>query len=230
MSSQNDTVVDTNNLTQDDLVDAYEKLANSYRNIKTELDETTQKLHSQNQQRKVYENSLNDLQSELDQINSINASKLLLSEKKSEELKAKNSELTMQNQLLEDKIDHFGITIKELRSEVESLKGLLTEKTYKPRISNAQSDLLESENEQLRSHNIELQFELKEVKEQLSYCNEKIEQYSEKVECLEENAESRKAELDEKIELIDQMQEKINEMTAELFKFSTSTVLDDGSK
>lgn len=230
MSFQNDTIVDVSNLTQDDLLDAYEKLAKSYRNVKVELDETTQKLHSQNQQRKVNENLISDLQSELDQLNFINASELQQCEKRSEEFKAKNSELIMQNQLLEEKIDNFGILITELRSEVESLKGLLTEKTIKPRISDAHTNLLEIENNQLRSRVNDLEFELKDVKEQLADCNEGIEQYREKVKCLEENGESKKAELDEKIEMIDQMQEKINEMTAELFKFSTSTVLDDDSK
>lgn len=228
MSSQNDTIVDTSTLTHDDLLDAYEKLAKNYKSAKSQLDEATQKLYTQIQQRKVFENSLSDLQSELDQINSVHAQNLKESEKKVDELKEKNSELMMEKRLLEDQIDENGNLIKNLKNEVDEYKVLLLEKTVKPRISDAHMKNLEAENEELRKRNNEYEIQLTDMMQSLSECNVRIIDYKEKIECLEENIESKKNELEEKVEMIDQMQEKIHVLQSELDSMNQKTVVVDG--
>jgi chromosome segregation ATPase len=231
MASQNDTIVDTSQLTHDDLLDAYEKLANSYRINKNELDEKTQQLHSQIQHRKIFENSLNDLQSELDQVNSVHAESLKQNEKKLDELKEKNLQLTIENQTLGNQVDDCSGTIKELKLIVENLnKELLSEKTIKPRISDSFSKCLENENEELRSRNNELEIRLQEIKEKVSECQSAIEEYREKIQCMDENIESKKVELEEKNEVIEHMQEKMHELSTELATLRNTSELDDGSK
>lgn len=230
MASQNDTIVDTSQLTHDDLLDAYEKLATSYRSTKIELDEEKQKLHTEIQHRKAFENSLNDLQSELDQVNSVHEENLRQSEKKIEELKGKNLQLTMEKQSLENRIDDFGVTIKELRLEVEDLKGLLSEKTIKPRISDSYSKCLEAENEELRGRNNELEIQLQTINEKVFEYQSIIEEYQEKIKCMDENIESKKAELEEKNEVIENMQEKMHDLSTELASLRNISELDDGSE
>lgn len=230
MVSQNETIVDTSQLTHDDLLDAYEKLAASYRSTKIELDETSQKLHTEIQNRKVHDNLLNDLQSELDQITSAHLEELKQSEKKLDEIKEKNHQLTMEKESLENKIDDFGVTIKELRLEVESLKGLLSEKTIKPRISDTYSKSLEIENEEFRSRNNDLEIQLQAMKEKFFECQSTIEELQEKIKCMDENIESKKAELEEKNEVIENMQEKMHDLSTELASLRNTSELDDGSE
>lgn len=230
MVSQNDTIIDTAQLTHEDLIDAYEKLANAYRNTKIELDETTQQLHSQKQHRKVCENSLNDLQSELDQVNSIHEESLSQCDRKIEELKAKNLQLTMEKQSLENKIDETGAMIKDLKLEVENLKELLFEKTIKPRISNTYSKSLEEENEVLRNRNIEFEIQQQALNMKIDEFQSMIKRYEEKIKCMHENIDSKKMELEDKNEVIEHMQEKMHELSTELTTLRNSTIADEGSQ
>lgn len=231
MASSNDTIVDTSQLTHDDLLEVYEKLANSYKNTKTELDIATQKFHSEYQQRKIFENSQNDLQSELDQINLVHAQILKESEKKVEELKEKNLQLTMEKSSLESKIDETSLAISNLKTEVEGLKDMLAkEKTIKPRISNTYSQSLEVENDQLRNQRNDLEIQLEDVKEKLCEFTTEIVDYREKIKCLEDNVESKKVELEEKNETIEQLQEKMHEMSTELATLRNASISDDGNR
>lgn len=227
MASQNDTIIDTSQLTHDDLLEAYDKLASSYRNAKNELDETSQKLHSQNQQRKVFESLERDLQSELDQIHSVHSRNLEQSEKKIESLKQSNQQLMMEKQGLESKIDDFGLTIKELKLEVEGLKGLLSEKSIKPRISDTYSKSLEIENEDLRNRNNDLEIQLQTLNQKLLECATENEEFRDKIKCMDENVETKKTQLEEKNEVIEHMQDKIHELTTELVTLRNTAVVDD---
>lgn len=230
MALNNDTIVDTTQLTHDDLLEAYEKLSSFYRTVKNELDLTSQKLHSEISQRKVLENLVNDFQSELDQANSNQEENLKQSEKKLEELKEKNLQLAMEKHSLERKIDDFGGTIKDLRHEVEELKGLLSEKTFKPRISDSYSKCLESENEEMRAKNHQNEIQLQELMEKYCECQSMIEDYQEKIKCMDENIESKKIELEDKNEVIEHLQEKMHELSTELATLRNPSVLEDNSK
>lgn len=230
LGDQNDTVVETSTLTHDDLQDAYEKLAEKYVNLKKENDCLNQKLHQEISQRKVIENTLNDVQSELDSINEINDKRFRDLEKKNEELKVTNQSLKDDKTMLEGQIDDLIDALDRIKEELKEAKGLLAVRAIKPRVSNTFARSLEIENENLRATVIELKEQIQQLTEQYSECTSRLEELTESNLCLKDNLETKKFELLEKIEMVDHLNEKVHELSTELTLLKNSDSSDDTSK
>lgn len=222
MPSKDDTIIEAGLLPHDDLVDAYEKLAQTYRELKENHDKVNQKLHQEISQRKVFENSLNDVQSELDSINEVHAKNLSQIKKQNEELKDKQLQLIMEKMTLENKVYDMDCLITELQNECVELKALVMEKSIKPRYSDTFSRSLELENENLRASKNESDEKLKDLKELYENKCMSIDELNEKVACMKDNLESKKSELEEKTESIEQLQEKMHELSSELALIKSS--------
>ncbi|KAG5674482.1 hypothetical protein PVAND_004450 [Polypedilum vanderplanki] len=229
--SSNTTIIElVQELAHDDLVDAYEKLAQSYRELKINHDILNQKLHQEISQRKVYENSLNDIQSELDSINEVYAEKLSQIERKNEEYKERNQKLSMENLNLENKVDEMSSMIRALENECSELKVAVLEKKIKPRYSDTYSKSLELENSELRKTNNNLHEQILEFTERNEMQLRRIEELTENVDCIRDNFESKKAELDERNETIEQLQEKMHELSSELALLKNTSLIDDNNR
>jgi chromosome segregation ATPase len=228
MTSKNSSTVDISALTHEDLIDAHEKLACSHRELKTQNEILLQQLHNEKLQKKVFKSSLEDLQGELDSINKIHLQKLIQLEKKSDELKEKNQNLIMEKGLLENKVDDLECTINKLHDDCASLKALLVEKSFKPRISDSFAKSLEIENENLRSTINELKEQLDNVTQKYSENDAKIEDFIDKINCLEDNLESKKLELEERNDTVEHLQEKLHEISSELMLLK-NTAIDENS-
>lgn len=227
MTANNDTIVDTTVLTHDDLLDAYEKLSKNYREVRSENDSLQQKLYQEGFQRKTYENSLNDLQSELDSINEVHAANVQQTEKRCEELKEKNQKVTAENQELENRIDDLSARLEDLNSECSELRVLLSEKSIKPRISDTYSKSLEIENENIRAVNVDLQIKLDDIETKFKESLAKIEDFNEKFACMQDNIDTKKLDLEEKNESIEHLQDKLHEISTELALLKNTSCSDD---
>lgn len=229
-AENNDTIVDTSTLTQDDLQDAYEKLAKKYSELKESNDNLNQKLHQEISHKKVLENTLNDVQNELDSINVVNSKELSQLVKKNEEVRIKNQSLIMEKNVLENKIDDLTATINQLNKEVKEVRGLLAVKAIKPRVSDTLAKSLEIENENLRTTINEMKEQAEELTIKYSISANKVEELTERLECVQDNLDSKKVELDEKIELMEHLQEKMHELSTEVTLLRNSAVNDDNSE
>ena len=136
----------------------------------------------------------------------------------------------MEKELLEDKVNNFDGIISNLNQELDKFRGLLSEKTVKPRVSDTYSKSLEIENDQIRSHNHELEIKLEAANEKICEFEMIIEEHRDKIKCLNENIESKKAELEDKNEVIEHLQEKMHELSSELISLRASSATQDESK
>ncbi|KAL7042898.1 hypothetical protein ACKWTF_001328 [Chironomus riparius] len=226
----NDTIVDTSTLTQDDLQDAYEKLAKKYFEFKKINDDLNQKLHQEISHKKSLENTLNDVQNELDSINEVNSKAISQIEKKNEELRNKNQNLIMEKIVLENKVDDLAAKIQQLNEEVKEVRGLLAVKAIKPRVSDTYAKSIELENENLRTTINEMKEKAEEVTIKYSESASKVEELTEKLACVQDNLESKKVELEEKTESLEHLQEKMHEMSSELTLLKNSAGPDDNNR
>lgn len=229
-NENNDTIVETSALSHDDLLDAYEKLAQKYSELKDQNDCLNQKLHHEICQKRGLENTLIDIQSELDSINDVNEKHLKRIEKKNEELKSKNQSLIMEKLGLENKIDELTSTIEKLNNDLKEVKGFLAVKAIKPRVSDTYAKSLEIENDQLRTTVNEIKEQLTDITMKYAETMSRAEDLTEKLECVQDNLQSKKAELEEKTETLEHLQEKVHELSTELTLLRSSSCQDDESK
>jgi chromosome segregation ATPase len=230
MSVNDNTIIDVQALALDDTLDAYHKLAAAYEQLKVNHEILNQKLHQEISQRKVYQNSLHDVQSELDSISEVHAAKLSRIERKGEEMKEQNQKLAMENVDLESRIDEMVFKIRTLEGECTELKAAVLEKKIKPRYSDTFSKSLELENEGLRRTNNELHAQVIELTQMIESSRAVIEELRESVSCMKDNFEAKKADVDEKNETIEQLQEKMHELSSELALLKNSADQVDNSK
>ena len=221
MGSKRDTIVpEVECLPQEDLVDLYQKLADSYRTKKYENEEFLQQLHYLSQQSKVLVSSQNDLQQELENINTIHNEEIENLERKNvgivENLREKSNELFNDKVYLESRVDELTSNLDELRKELTDVKLKLVQQKPAARVSDGFSRNLETENEQLQRLLNEATETVQESHSQRSVQASKIEELKEKLLCLEDNLETKKAEIEEKNDAIEGLQEKNNELTVEI--------------
>lgn len=219
MGSINDSIVnDVGNLSQDDLVDVYDKLARSYCLLKAEIDKCKQEIHQERAKNKILLSIQNDLQNELEGINGSHQKELQAIIEKNcstvELLKQKNHELETDRIRLETDIDEINIKLQDCKAEIEQLKTKLAKPAQ--RISDSFNRNLERESETLQLMVKEIRVNLEASEAEISEKRAKIEELTEKVLCLEDNSESRKSEIEEKNDQIESLQYKIIEMTDEL--------------
>lgn len=221
MGSKRDTIVaDVEKLPQDDLVDLYQKLADSYRNVKSENEERKQEIHQTKQQNKTLVRTQIDLQGELENINAAHQQEIDEFVKRGnaavESLKQKNHEVMSDKVQLESRVDELSSQLGQMQKLCEDLTVKLAEKKPLPRISDGFSRRLELENRELQ----EMFGELKATHDETTNANlerqRQIEELNEKILCLEDNLDSRKTELEEKNEAMEGLQEKLQELTIEL--------------
>lgn len=219
--SKNDTIVsDVVCLGQDDLVELYEKLAESYKRLKTENEENLQQIHQSKQKLKILVSSQNDFQNEFDSVSVNHRKELEEVVRKNasvvETLKAKNHELESDKVVLESQVLESQEKLQEAQSNCELLKEKLAEQKPRPRISDSFSTNLERENEHLQLIINEYTEKMTELEQKLADKHERLEELNEKILCLEDNFESKKAEVEEKNDTIEGLQEKVQELTVEL--------------
>lgn len=233
MSSKNDTIViGVENMSQDGLVDVYDKLAESYRRLKQENEECKQVFHQQKLQVKMLISSQNDLQSELECINATYREDIQEIKRKSSSeiahLKSRNHDLTIDKIQLETKIDELNSKLLERQKECEELKAEVACQKPNSRVSDSFSRNIELENENLQQMLHEMKAQLNEIELQGSEKQSRLEELTERLHCLEDNLESKKHEIEEKNDAMETFQEKINELTVELAMLKTAP--DDASK
>lgn len=221
MGSNNDTIIaDVGNLTQEDLVDLYEKLALDYSRIKQENDEIREKFHQSKQQTKMLLASQNDLQNELDSINGAHQEDLAEVTKNNanivESWKVRNQEVQNEKIQLETKVDELTSKLEESHKLNDDLKLKLSRHKPPPRISDTFLLNLERDNEQLQQMINEMQEKFANHTQQMSEKNEELGELQEKIRCLEDNLESKKADIEEKNDAIEGLQEKFHELSVEL--------------
>lgn len=112
MSANNDTIIsDVSGYSQDDLVDIYEKLAESYRRVKQENENIQQETFHLKQQNSWLQASQNDLQNELETANGNNEKELEEVNRKHSSaiqfLKAKNQEIQAEKIQQDAKVDEL---------------------------------------------------------------------------------------------------------------------------
>ncbi|XP_070492402.1 putative leucine-rich repeat-containing protein DDB_G0290503 [Chironomus tepperi] len=229
-NKNNDTIVDISTLAQDDLHDAYEKLAQKYSELKENNDDLNQKLHQEISHNKVLQNTLSDVQNELDSINEVNSKEKIQIERRNEELKNKNQNLTMEKIALENKIDDLGVIIDQLNKELKEVRGLLAVKAIKPRVSDTYAKSLEIENENLRTTINEMKEHAEQLTIKYAESASRIEEFTERLACVQDNLESKKVELEEKNEALEHLQEKVHEMSTELTLLRNSAGPDDNNR
>ena len=233
MSSSNDSIVNSvENMSQDDLVDLYEKLVKSYRHLKEENEKCKQELHHERLQKKTLISTQNDLQSELDSINYTHQKELQAFTEKSssttEHFRKTNQELLADKIQLETDVDELSKQLQDFKIECNELRAKILSHELSPRVSDSFSRNLEIENENLQSMLLELKLKLTETSALNSQNRSRIEELTEKILCLEDNLESKKIDLEEKDDAIETLQEKIHDMTIELALLKTAP--DDASK
>lgn len=219
MDSKRKTIVaDVQALPQDDVVVLYYELAECYRNVKKEFEECKQELHHQTQQNKVLTSSQNDLQLEIDSINSNHKQEMgeaiqkHLSEKG--ELKLRIQTLLAEKSQNEESLQDVNNEISELKKLCNELKEKVALKSVDQSHGNLRE--LETENESLRMNLMEIQSKVEEL---TANNYEKLlltESLNEKVVCLEQNLECRKLELEEKDEAVEALQQRLLEISASL--------------
>jgi chromosome segregation ATPase len=233
MSSKRDTIVpDVDNLPRDDLLDLYEKLAESYRRLKAENEEIKQEVHHHKQQTRILKRSQIDLQSELDGINEVHKQELEVITKANsstiEGLKTVKQEIESDKLLLESKLDDLSSKLSEQEKENEELRIKIIKQPTKPRISDSFSLNLEVEIESLQRELIEIQQKLDTSELKSHEKDLEIEELHERMLCLEDNLDSKKTEVEEKNEALEGLQEQLHEMTVEIAMLKSAP--DDASK
>lgn len=233
MSSKRDTIVaDVDSLPRDDLLDLYEKLAESYRRLKQENEENKQTSHYHKNQTKILQRSQIDLQSELDGINEVHKQELEVVVKGNlcaiESLKKAKQEIECDKIYLESKVDDLSCKLSEQEKENEELRERLIKPIPKPRISDSFTLNLEVEIESLQRELTELQGKLHGTAQQNREKDVELEELRERMLCLEDNLESKKAEVEEKNEAMESLQEQLHEMTVEIAMLKSAP--DDASK
>lgn len=232
MNPNNETIVaDVESLAQDDVVDVYAKLAESYRRIKKENSELQQRIHQTESQNRMLIASQNDFQQELDSISSTCDEKLKAaekqSEKKAESMREKCSTVEAEKIQLEVQVDELNVQLHFLREDFDALQVKMRDQP-KFRHSDSHSKLLEGEIENLQQTVKELTEKLEvEARENVEKCA-RMAELSEKILCLEDNLETKKMELEEKNESLESLQEKIQDLTVELVMLKSAP--DDASK
>lgn len=167
MCTKNDTIIsEVVSLSHDDLVDAYEKLAESYRDIKKENEESKQQLHHNSLQIKTFLSTQNDLHSELETINETHRQELGSLIKKNslviENLKEKLQSYEKEKTQLEDELEVAKRKLDDYQRECEELRAKLIEKKP-PRVSDNFSDNLVRESQQLMVQLEEMKTKLDEA-------------------------------------------------------------------
>lgn len=221
MSANNDTIINNlNTLTQDDLIEAYDKLANKYLQQKSENDEQKQQIYNQSQQIRTLmmsQNDLQEMQSEIDIINEKHKVEL-------EEVTRKYSvtfdgmrktvnEMENDKVQLEEKINDFVKRLEESNRVCDGLKLELLRKS-KPRESFSHEYQLQIEH--LQQDLSEMKFSFEESQRAIEKKNFYIEELNEEISCLKDNLESKKIEIEERNDTLDSLQEKVHELTMEL--------------
>jgi chromosome segregation ATPase len=222
---RNSVVSDVETFAQDDLVVLYNKLAESYCSVKKDLDDCKQELHHQVLQTKMLTSSQNDLQIELENINSYHKQELEAETKKGtsviDNLKLRIQDLVSDKNLLEQSVHDLNNLVFELKRQCNELR------------ENAVLKPVDQSDEFCREHEMEnenLRLEIKDLQKKLSDLTMKnseqcatVESLNEKLVCLEQNLDCRKLEIEEKNEVIDSMQEKVLELSVDLASFKRST-------
>lgn len=221
MNPNNETVLtDFETLSHEDLLDAYEKLSDSYRKIKNLHETEHQICYELKRSNQVLSNSEIYLQNELESINVSHNKELDEVRQKNsnilEDLKEKNHELLSDNSKLENKNEDLNSKITDLEYDIEMLKARCIEEKPRPRISDVHPTPLEQENANLQLAIDEIRENMEAVSHQNKSYIQKLEELNEKVMCLEDNLDSKKSELDEKNESLETLQDKITEMTVEM--------------
>lgn len=233
MSKKRDTIVaEVETLPQDDVVDLYQKLADSYTQKKTENEEFKQQIYQISQQSKILASSQIDLQQELESINSVHKEELDEIMRRNvlivEGLREKNSELLSDKIHLETKVDQLTTNLTDLQKELEDVKQTLLNQTPQTRVSDGFERNLLNENEELKEMLKEMELKWNESKAQSVEQSLYIEEMKERLLCLEDNLETKKTELEEKDDAIEELQEKNQELIVELAILKTSP--EDGSE
>jgi DNA repair exonuclease SbcCD ATPase subunit len=221
MSSKRDTIVpDVDKYPRDDLVDLYNKLADSYLRLKQEQDDTKQELHQIRSQNKILQRSQNDLQNELDGISESHKKDIEALETSShaaiEALKQAKSEIENDKLFLETKIEELDKQMKVQNEEIEELRVKLVKTKPAPRISDSFTINLEVEIEALKEKLLEVQEKLRDGIRESREKDLKIDELQERILCLDDNLESKKIDLEEKNEAMESLQEQLNELTVEI--------------
>ncbi|CAO1363493.1 unnamed protein product [Diamesa hyperborea] len=221
MNPNNETVLnDFETLSHEDLLDAYEKLADSYKKIKILHETEHQVCYELKRSNQVLTSSEIYLQNELESINIIHNKELDEVRQKNinilEDIKEKNHELLSDNSKLENKNEDLNSRITDLEYDIEMLKARYIEEKPRPRISDVHPTPLEQENENLQLVIDEIRENMEAISDQNKSYLQQLEELKEKVMCLEDNLESKKLELDEKNESLEALQDKITELTVEM--------------
>lgn len=221
MTSNNETIVNNVcNLSQDDLVDEYEKLATSYRQLKEENERRKQELHQERIQKKTLISTQNDLQHELESINTIHQEELRVFHEKTrstvEFLKQRNHELQNEKIQFESETEELKKELQDSQADYDELRTKL--QNFKPptRLSDSFNRHLESENESLQNELREMKAKLTKTETESRQKHSQITELNEKILCLEDNLESRKSEIGEKNDAIEVLQETLQDLTVEL--------------
>jgi chromosome segregation ATPase len=221
MSSKRDTIVpDVDKYPRDDLVDLYNKLAESYLRLKQEHDDTKQEVHQMRSQNNILQRSQNDLQNELDGISESHKKDIETLEASShaaiEVLKHSKSEIENDKLFLETKIEELDKQLKAQNEEIEELRVRLVKTKPAPRISDSFTINLEVEIEGLKENLLEVQEKLRDGIRESREKDLKIDELQERILCLDDNLESKKLDLEEKNEAMESLQEQLNELTVEI--------------
>lgn len=221
MSANNDTIInDLSQLAHDDLIESYEKLAVSYRLMKSENDAQKQQIHYQIQEIRTLSMTQADfyeMQAEIETVNErhrINVEDIMRKNSSQiDEMRRLLNEMESDKLLLDEKVYVLQEKLKERDSEIEKMKENIMAKS-KPRQSFSQEYQLKIE--QLTQELFEMKSQFSKSQRTLDDKNHKIEEMSEEISCLKDNLESKKTEIEEKNDLIDTLQEKSQELTMEL--------------
>lgn len=231
MCSNNDTIInDLSSLTHEDLIESYEKLADSYRLLKSENDDQKQKIHFQTQEIRtlsMVQNDFYEMQAEIESTNEMHRMDV-------EDIMRKNSsqiddmrrllnELEADKSQLDETIVQLQKQLNEKDSVIESLKVNVMAKS-KPRQSFSQEYQMRIE--QLTQELLEMKSQFAKIQRALDKKNHQVEEMTEEISCMKANLESKKIEIDEKNDLIDNLQEKSQEMTMELSALKTAPADD----
>lgn len=218
MCANNDTIVnDLSALTHDDLIDSYEKLAESYRHLKNENDQQKQQIHSQIREIRTLSMTQNDfyeLQAEMESMNERQRMQVVdTTSNQTDELKRKLSSMEYEMTQLQEKFEVLHGEAKEKDSVIGSLRDDIKMRS-KPRQSFSHEYQMKIE--QLTQEIDDLKSNYRNAQYQIEEKNHQIENMNEESTCMRENLQSKKMEIEEKNDLIENLQEKILELTMEL--------------
>jgi hypothetical protein len=221
MSANNDTIINNlSTLTHDDLIEAYDKLADKYLQQKTESDEQKQQIYNQSQQIRTLMMSQNDLQEMQNEIDIINENHRFEIEEVTRKhslmvdaMRKTSNELENDKVHLEEKINDLEKRVEESNRVCDGLKLELQRKS-KPRESFSHEYQLKIEH--LQQDLNEMKFSFEESQRAIEKKDFYIQELNEEISCLKENLDSKKIEIEEKDETLDSLHEKIQELTMEL--------------